>query len=98
MRGPRPADSGGDRGAREDGGEARPAAVVRRPDPLRTALRPVWTALAAFGVALSLGFLYLMLFRYSPKAPLVVAPGAVLLLILILLLMRGRRLARPGES
>jgi len=63
---------------------------------VRTALRPIWTALAAFGVALSLGVLYLLLFRYSPKAPLVVAPGAVLCLILILLLMRGRRLARPG--
>jgi hypothetical protein len=59
----------------------------------RTTLRSVWTALAAFGVASSLGVLYLLLFRYGPNAPLVAAPGAVL--CLILLLMRVRRPARP---
>jgi hypothetical protein len=53
-------------------------------------LRPAWTALAAFGVALSLGLLNLSLFGLSLRAPLLAALGAGV--CLILLLIRGRRL------
>src|SRR5262245_55735217 len=55
---------------------------------MRTALRPIWTTLAAFGIALVLGFFHLLLFRYGPKAPMLAAPGVVIGLLLILLLMR----------
>ena len=62
---------------------------------IRTALRPIWTTLGAFGIALALGFFYLLLlFRYSPKAPVLAAPGVVIGLLLILLLIRRRGLAR----
>jgi len=59
----------------------------------RTALRPTWIALAALGFTLSVGFLYLLLFRISMQAPLV----AALLgdICLIFLLMRNRRLVAP---
>src|SRR5258705_3832911 len=42
----------------------------------RTALRPTWIALATLGITLSMGFLYLLLFRISMQAPLVAAPVA----------------------
>ena len=59
----------------------------------RTALRPTWIALAALGFTLSMGFLYLLLFRVSLQAPLVAA--LVGDFCLILLLMRARRLVAP---
>jgi hypothetical protein len=64
---------------------------------IRMAVRSIWTALAAFGVALCLGFLHLLLFRYGPKAPLLAAPGFVLGLILLLFLIRRRGLAQPQQ-
>jgi len=67
--------------------------VVARWLRVRTALRPIWIALAALGFALSMGFLYLLLFRVSLQAPLVAA--LVGDICLILLLMRTRRLVAP---
>ena len=58
----------------------------------RTTLRPIPTTLAAFGCSLSIGFLYLLLFRLSLWVPLLVALGADV--YLVLLLMRSRRFVR----
>lgn len=58
----------------------------------RTALRPIWIALAAFGFTLSMGFLYLLWFRLSWRAPLLAALGADVCLVLILI--RSRKLVR----
>jgi hypothetical protein len=41
----------------------------------RTSLRPNWTVLAAFGITLCVGFLYLFLFRLDMQTPLQVALG-----------------------
>ncbi|MGH7701913.1 MAG: hypothetical protein ACREMO_02385 [Gemmatimonadales bacterium] len=69
------------------------ASVSARWIAARTTLRPTWITLAAFGLALGLGFLYLFLFRVSPWAP---RRGAVAAdVCLILLLMRSPWLARP---
>jgi hypothetical protein len=57
-----------------------------------TALRPAWTTLAAFGVALSLGVLYLLLFRVNLELPRLAALWADV--VLILLLMGSRTLVR----
>ena len=57
----------------------------------RTALRRAWIGLAAFGIALSLGFLYLRLFRLDLWMPLPLALGGDV--ALILLLTRARVLA-----
>jgi hypothetical protein len=65
------------------------ASVSARWLQARTTLRPTWAALAAFGVALSLGLLNLSLFGLSLRAPLLAALGAGV--CLILLLIRGRR-------
>ena len=54
----------------------------------RTRLRPAWTTLAAFGFSLCMGFFYLLLFRLSPRAPLLGALIADVALILLLLLRR----------
>jgi hypothetical protein len=59
-----------------------------------TTLRPRWIALAACGVALSLGFLYLLWFKYlllsshGPWGPLRPALAADIFLLLVLLLTR----------
>src|ERR1051325_6792760 len=58
----------------------------------RTTLRPTWAALAAFGIALSLGLLNLKLLGINLRAPLLTALGAGV--CLILLLIQGRRLAQ----
>jgi hypothetical protein len=71
------------------------ASVSARWLQARTTLRPTWTALAAFGVALSLGLLNLRLVGLSLRAPLLAALGAGV--CLLLLLIWGRRLqADPG--
>jgi len=57
----------------------------------RATLRPAWIALGACGVALSVGFLYLLLFRISPQVQLRVGVGADIGLISLLLLARARR-------
>jgi hypothetical protein len=61
----------------------------------RTKLRPTWIALAALGFSLAMGFLYLLLFRLSMRAPLVAALAGDI--CLILLLMRSRRLVLQGS-
>jgi hypothetical protein len=59
-----------------------------------TALRPLWIALVACGLALSVGFLYLRWFKYlllsshGPWGPLVPALAADILLLALLLLPR----------
>jgi hypothetical protein len=58
----------------------------------RTKLRPIWTTLAAFGVALTLGFLYLLTFRLSLTAPPVI--GLVADAGLLLLLVLSRKIIR----
>ena len=58
----------------------------------RTTLRPTWIALAALGISLAMGFLYLLLFRVSMRAPLVTALAADVCLIILLIL--NRRLVR----
>lgn len=60
------------------------ASVAARELEARTALRRAWIGLAAFGIALSLGFLYLRLFRLDLWAPLPVALGCDIALILLL--------------
>jgi hypothetical protein len=50
----------------------------------RTTLGPNWTALAAFGIALSLGLLSLKLFGISPRTPLLAGLGACVCLILLI--------------
>jgi hypothetical protein len=61
-----------------------------------TAIRRTWIALAAFGLALVAGFLYMLLFRARTESALATAlwvdAGLVVLLILT------RRLARRPES
>jgi hypothetical protein len=61
----------------------------------RTRLSPTWTAIVACVLALSLGFLYMFLFKLSPGAPLVGGPAISLCLILLLVL--SRRLVQKGR-
>ena len=56
----------------------------------RTSLRLMWATLAAVGSALTVGFLYLLLFRLSLWAPVWIALGADA--CLILLAIRSRKL------
>jgi len=67
------------------------ASALARELEARTALRRAWIGLAAFGIALSLGLLYLRLFRLDLWTPLPLALGADV--ALILLLTRARMLA-----
>jgi len=59
-----------------------------------TALRPLWIAPAAFGLALSVGLLYLLWFKYlllsshGPWGPLLPALAADIFLLVVLLLTR----------
>jgi hypothetical protein len=59
-----------------------------------TALRPLWIAFAACGLALSAGFLYLLWFKYlllsshGPWGPLMPALAADIFLLVVLLLTR----------
>lgn len=62
----------------------------------RTALSPIWTALAACGLGLVLGMLYLFLFRLSPGAPLLAAPAISAGMILVLI--RSRRALPSAED
>jgi hypothetical protein len=61
-----------------------------------TALRPMWIALAACGLALSVGFLYLAWFKYlllsshGPREPLLPALAADIVLLLVVLLLSRR--------
>ena len=76
----------------------------------RTRLRPVWIALAAFGISLALGVLYMSMFRISMKAPLEAALAADICLILLLMGLRksvvqaattrlnGKQLAEKGDA
>ena len=70
----------------------------------RTALRPTWITLAACGISLGLGCLYLLLFRIDLEAPLRVALVADVGLIVVLIWnAHGRRrwrspATRPPET
>ena len=69
------------------------ASIASRWLALRSSLRPTWTAVAAFGIAMVTGALCLLLFRIGPAALLTGAISADVLLLLVLLLMT-RRLRR----
>ena len=60
----------------------------------RTALRPVWITLAAFGAGLGLGYAYLLSFRLGLRVPLLTALGASAVLLLLLWCMGRSRTAR----
>lgn len=50
--------------------------------------RPAWTTLAAFGIAITVGFLCLLSFRWTPQAPLSVSVGGSACSIVLLLRSR----------
>ena len=73
------------------------ASATARALEARTRLRPLWTTLAAFGCALSLGFLYLLLFRLDLGKPLVVALVADAALALLLAYFALRRRSSAAD-